>query len=96
MTADCYDGRWPHVHFEVYHDVAAVGSGRPLVTSHLAFPEASCAVAYTATGYEKSIDNLGRVSLSTDMVFRDGVDHQLAAMSGDVTEGFTASLTIVV
>lgn len=92
----CYDGRWPHVHFEVYEGVAAVGSGRPLVTSQLAFPEATCAVAYTAPGYERSVDNLGRVSLSTDMVFRDGVDHQLAAMSGDVTEGFTASLTVVV
>ena len=56
----------------------------------------SCEQAYAAAGYEKSVGNLDRVSLETDMVFRDGVDHQLATMSGDSITGFTASLTIVV
>lgn len=92
----CYDGRWPHVHFEVYASAEDVGSGRAVVTSQLAFPAATCEVAYTAVGYESSANNLGRVSLESDMVFRDGVEHQLATMSGDSTEGFTASLTVVV
>ena len=92
----CYDGRWPHIHFEVYASRVDVGSGRPLVTSQLAFPKSTCEQAYAAAGYEKSVGNLDRVSLETDMVFRDGVDHQLATMSGDSITGFTASLTIVV
>lgn len=92
----CYDGRWPHVHFEVYATRADVDSGRPLVTSQLAFPAATCEVAYDATGYEQSASNLTRVSLESDMVFRDGADQQLAAMSGNSTEGFTAALTVVV
>ncbi len=92
----CYDGRWPHVHFEVYATRADVNTGRPLVTSQLAFPAAACEVAYDATGYEQSASNLTRVSLDSDMVFRDGADRQLAVMSGNTTEGFTASLTVVV
>lgn len=92
----CYDGRWPHIHFEVYASRTDVGSGRPLVTSQLAFPKSTCEQAYAAAGYEQSVSNLNRVSVESDMVFRDGVDHQLATMSGDSTTGFTASLTIVV
>jgi protocatechuate 3,4-dioxygenase beta subunit len=92
----CYDGRWPHIHFEVYASRADVGSGRPLTTSQLAFPEDACVMAYAAAGYEQSVSNLDRVSLESDMVFRDGVDDQLAAMSGDSTSGFTAALTVVV
>lgn len=92
----CYDGRWPHIHFEVYGSVDDVGSGRPLVTSQLAFPRESCEVAYTATGYENSVANLSGVSLESDMVFRDGVDQQVATVTGDVATGFTATLTVVV
>lgn len=92
----CYDGRWPHIHFEVYATAADVGTQRPLVTSQLAFPRDTCEVAYAAAGYESSASNLSRVSLDSDMVFRDGADQQTATMTGDVTGGFTASLTVVV
>ena len=92
----CYDGRWPHIHFEVYATAADVGTRRPLVTSQLAFPRDTCEVAYAATGYESSAGNLSRVSLDSDMVFRDGADQQMATMTGDVNGGFTASLTVVV
>jgi len=92
----CYEGRWPHVHFEVYASMDDLKLGNPLATSQLAFPEAACSVAYTTDGYEDSAPKLSRVSLESDLAFRDGFSGQLAVVSGDITEGFTASLTVVV
>lgn len=93
----CYAGRWPHVHFEVYASVEdATGGGRPLATSQLAFPEDVCADVYATSGYEQSVRNLSGVSLASDNVFADGVDQQLAVVTGDPTEGYTATLAVAV
>ena len=92
----CYDGRWPHIHFEVYADVAtAVASGPIVKTSQIALPQEACGAVYATTGYESSVANLSRTSLTTDNVFRDdGAIHQLATMSGSPAGGYTAALTI--
>jgi hypothetical protein len=56
-----------------------------------------CAEVYGTTGYEQSVTNLSRSSLASDNVFGDdGGVEQLAAMSGDVDSGLTASLTVPV
>jgi protocatechuate 3,4-dioxygenase beta subunit len=92
----CYDGRWPHIHFEVYSSVADATSSGPLVkTSQIALPKEACEAVYATDGYSASVQNLSRVSLQTDNVFRnDGGIHQIATMSGDVSSGYTAALTI--
>jgi protocatechuate 3,4-dioxygenase beta subunit len=93
----CYDGRWPHIHFEVYPSIAdATSASNQLITSQLALPQDMCEAAYAATGYETSITNLTHTSLATDMVFSDGVDQQLATVTGNVTDGFTVELTMTV
>jgi protocatechuate 3,4-dioxygenase beta subunit len=92
-----YSGRWPHVHFEVYPSLAeATKAGNKITTSQLALPETTCKEVYGTTGYTQSVQNLSRTSLKQDMVFRDGVDHQMATMSGNVRSGYTASLTFAV
>jgi protocatechuate 3,4-dioxygenase beta subunit len=92
-----YSGRWPHVHFEVYPGVDAAQSSSQLIrTSQLALPEAACTAVYATSGYEASVGNMARTSLGSDMVFADGVDQQLATMSGDAASGYTASLTVTV
>jgi protocatechuate 3,4-dioxygenase beta subunit len=92
-----YSGRWPHVHFEVYPSLAeATKAGNKITTSQLALPETTCKEVYGTTGYTQSVQNLSRTSLKQDMVFRDGVEHQMATMSGDVQSGYTASLTFAV
>ena len=96
IVPGCYAGRWPHIHFEVFESLAdAIGTASPWVTSQLAFPETTLAEAYTAVGYETSVANLGKVSLSSDNVFGDddGI-HQLATMSGSTAEGYTGKLTV--
>ncbi|ANJ26157.1 intradiol ring-cleavage dioxygenase [Agromyces aureus] len=92
----CYTGRWPHIHFEVYSDVAtAVASGPIVKTSQIALPQETDAAVYATAGYEQSVRNLSQVSLSTDNVFRDdGGIHQIANMSGSASAGYTAALTI--
>jgi protocatechuate 3,4-dioxygenase beta subunit len=90
-----YSGRWPHIHFEVFANQAAASTGRNAVrTSQLALPAATCQQVYASSGYESSASNLSRSSLTSDMVFSDGVDLQLAAMSGSVASGYTARLAV--
>lgn len=92
----CYSGRWPHIHFEVYADEAAAVSSGPIVkTSQIALPQASCEAVYADSRYAGSTENLSRVNLQSDNVFgNDGGVTQLATMSGDVTAGYTAALTV--
>lgn len=93
----CYDGRMPHIHFEVYPSLAsATASSAKVATSQLAFPTADCEDVYAIAGYETSVANLARISFATDNVFRDGVDSQLATVTGDPTAGYTARLRVAI
>ncbi|HZO36150.1 MAG TPA: intradiol ring-cleavage dioxygenase [Solirubrobacteraceae bacterium] len=91
-----YDGRWPHIHFEVYSSVTKAVSNGPIVkTSQIALPKAVCKKVYATSGYAGSSANLARTSLATDMVFSDDkAIHQLATVTGSVSKGFVANLTI--
>ncbi len=91
----CYDGRMPHVHFEVYPSLAkATLASNRIKTSQFGFPTATLAEAYSASGYAASVRNLARISYATDNVFSDGTALQIASMTGSAALGFTASLTV--
>ncbi len=92
----CYDGRWPHIHFEVYPDEASiVDDANVIATSQVALPEDVSADVYATQGYEASAGNLSQVSLTSDNVFGDdGGASQLAIVAGDVTGGYNVSLTV--
>jgi protocatechuate 3,4-dioxygenase beta subunit len=94
----CYSGRWPHIHFEVYPDEAGItDASNAIATSQVALPQDVCDVVYAQPGYERSVGNLSQVSLTTDNVFGDdGGVHELGAVTGDVTSGYTVSLTAAV
>jgi protocatechuate 3,4-dioxygenase beta subunit len=93
-----YQGRWPHVHFEVYASLnEATAAGKISATSQLALPEDVCRAVYDTDGYDGSLQNLERTSLQTDMVFADdGAVRQLATVSGSAGQGYTARLTVPV
>jgi protocatechuate 3,4-dioxygenase beta subunit len=92
-----YDGRWPHIHFEVYPSLAsATTAANAVKTSQLAFPEDISKLVYADARYPNSASNLSRTSLSSDMVFRDGWTQQLATVTGDVSNGFAAALNFAV
>lgn len=92
-----YDGRWPHMHFEVYESLdAATSYTRKLRTSQLALPQEACDAVYATEGYEASVENLAATSLDSDMVFSDGHTLQLAVATGSVDEGYVLSLNVPV
>jgi len=92
-----YSGRWPHIHFEVYPTLAgATSAGNKITTSQLALPAAVCTTVYASDGYSKSVRNLAQTTLTSDMVFRDGWTRQLATVTGGVSEGYVANLTVPV
>ncbi|MEV5961413.1 intradiol ring-cleavage dioxygenase [Kribbella sp. NPDC051952] len=91
-----YQGRWPHIHFEVYAGLdEATAAGKITRTSQLALPENASNAVYATDGYDGSAENLRRTSLEDDNVFGDddGV-HQLATVTGGVTQGYVATLTV--
>jgi protocatechuate 3,4-dioxygenase beta subunit len=91
----CYSGRWPHIHFEIYPSLAdATKASNRIRTSQLALPKDVCDTVYATSGYEQSVTNLKRTSLSTDMVFSDGYSLQLAKVTGSVSAGYQASLRV--
>jgi protocatechuate 3,4-dioxygenase beta subunit len=96
----CYDGRWPHIHFEVYPSLdVATDHRNAVLTSQFAMPQDACKAVYDATpGYEASISNLTRISIDSDNVFRDNSDDEMTmmtpALTGNVTDGYVAEVTV--
>ncbi len=92
----CYDGRWPHIHFEVYPRQADITDAtKAVATSQVALPQDAGAAVYATAGYGASAANLARVSLDTDNVFgEDGGALQLGTATGDVTTGYTVTLAV--
>jgi protocatechuate 3,4-dioxygenase beta subunit len=92
-----YRGRWPHIHFEVYPSLArAKSSASKIATSQLAFPKAVCDEVYATNGYEQSAQNMQETPLDRDNVFADGYERQLATVTGAVSSGLVANLSVPV
>lgn len=90
-----YQGRWPHMHFEIYESLDAATAGQAkLRTTQLAIPQDVCEAVYATAGYEQSVQNLAATSLDDDMVFGDGYRSQLASVSGSVQDGYTLTLNV--
>ena len=86
----------PHVHYEVYPSLSsATSASSKEATSQIALPQDVCQVVYATSGYEQSVANLQRVSLTTDMVFSDSWQTELGTVTGDTTNGYTCALTCV-
>jgi protocatechuate 3,4-dioxygenase beta subunit len=96
----CYDGRWPHIHFEVYENLEQATDHRNAVlTSQLALPADVCAEAYAASpDYTASVRNLTRISIASDNVFRDNSDDEMTmmtpAVTGNPADGYAAEVTV--
>jgi protocatechuate 3,4-dioxygenase beta subunit len=94
----CYQGRWPHIHFEVYPDLASTTDvANKIATSQIALPADVCAEVYAMAGYESSTETFPQVSLESDGVFgEDGGARQLGTMSGNIDSGLTVALAVPV
>jgi protocatechuate 3,4-dioxygenase beta subunit len=92
----CYSGRWPHIHFEVFPDLASItDASNAISTSQLALPEAVCATVYAESGYDGSTRNLNGITLASDNVFgEDSGELQLATVTGAIANGYIATLVV--
>jgi protocatechuate 3,4-dioxygenase beta subunit len=94
----CYPGRWPHMHFEVYSSLASATNGAAKkAVSQLALPKAANDAVYTTAGYETSATYYANTSVEDDGAFRDDATGlQMAAITGSVSNNFTAALTVAI
>ena len=93
----CHSGRWPHIHFEVYQNLAAAQNVRnKIATSQIALPKSANDLVYAVTGYEASVRNAAQITLATDNVFSDGATLELATVTGAVGSGMTATLSVAI
>jgi protocatechuate 3,4-dioxygenase beta subunit len=81
-----YGGRATHIHVNVYRGSSV------LKTTQVAFPESVSSVVYRTGVYAAKGQNT--TSNAGDMVFADGIQNELATLTGDTTSGYTATLTI--
>jgi protocatechuate 3,4-dioxygenase beta subunit len=90
-----YEGRWPHLHVEVYPDVEqATNATFMLRAAQVALPADACRKVYATPGYESSRTHLADAALTSDPIFGDGSALRMASVTGDLKRGFTASAAI--
>jgi len=90
----CYQGRWPHIHYEVYPSVDAItAASNKVATSQLALPDEANTAVYATSQYDGSQANYSRVSLATDMVFSDGTTNEVPTVTGSVSDGYKVAIT---
>lgn len=96
----CYNGRYPHIHFEVYESLDAASDYRnKILTSQMAMPENDCTAVYNSSSvYDASAANFTNESISTDNVFGDNTAAEIAQqtpeLSGDPYAGYAAKAII--
>jgi len=87
-----YTGRITHIHFQIYlNDNLSVNA---TATSQLGFPQRITKTVYASDLYAEHGQNTSVTSFSEDNVFSDGVRYQMAAMEGNVSDGYTATLEV--
>ena len=81
-----YTGRVTHIHVEVF-----VGSVLQL-TTQLAFPDSLTTTVYNTSLYSAHGQNT--VTNSSDQVFSDSYNSELLTITGDTTNGYTATFKV--
>jgi protocatechuate 3,4-dioxygenase beta subunit len=93
----CYDGRWPHIHYEVYPSVDSITSAsNAIATSQMAMPDATNQLVFATSLYSASNANYAKVSLATDNVFSDGTTNENPTITGTVDTGLTITMDVPV
>ena len=96
IVPGCYTGRWTHLHFEVYPDLAsATNVDNAIATSQVCFPKDMLDAIYQRSDYDGSAQALAQVgSPEKDNVFGDGYDLQMGTFDGEAASGYTGSLAV--
>jgi protocatechuate 3,4-dioxygenase beta subunit len=84
-----YSGRAPHIHLEIFDK-----NERSLLVTQVAFPDDISEKVYSSNFYASrgQADTLNK----QDGIFRDSLSEQIGTITGNLSDGFTLSSTIVV
>ena len=95
IVPGCYEGRWPHIHFEVFSSVEDIAdASNAILTSQIAIPSDVCDAVYETDNYSNSVNPYSRITLETDNIFTDGWEQQTPSVSGDVNAGHFATIDV--
>lgn len=100
IVPGCYNGRYPHIHFEVFSSKDKATSGKyASLVSQLAVPSDTCDEVYATDTYAASASAWSRSkTIESDNVFGDNGEERIAAMTpevtGSVATGFTAKAVV--
>lgn len=86
-----YPGRITHMHFRVY---LSGGTSSLMATSQIAFPQTITQAVYNSPLYTDHGQNTSVSSFSRDNIFSDGTEYQMATVTGNATDGYTAVLKV--
>lgn len=81
-----YSGRVTHIHLEIFVDSVLK------LTTQLCFPDNLNTTVYSTSLYSAHGQNT--ITNSTDQVFSDGYSTELISISGDTTNGYTATFKV--
>lgn len=87
-----YAGRITHIHFQIFLTTYS-STAQSTAISQMAFPAAVTTAVYNSSLYTKG-QNTSVTSFAADNVFSDGVEYQLATVTGSVEEGYVAELEV--
>lgn len=86
-----YAGRITHIHFQIY---LTGNTTTATATSQIAFPQEITTLVYNSDLYRAHGQNTSVTSFAQDNVFSDGTTYQMATITGDAVNGYTATLTV--
>lgn len=84
-----YQGRAPHIHVEVLSS-----NGSSLLVTQIAFPENISSEVYASTNYVAH--GQADTSNQRDNIFSDSLSSEMATITGNLTDGYTLTKTIIV
>jgi len=84
-----YSSRVPHIHIEILSS-----SGSSLLVTQVVFPENISSQVYSSLNYTSH--GQANTSNTSDNVFSDSLSSELATVTGNLTDGYTLTKTIVV
>ena len=97
IVPGCYEGRFPHIHFEVFPDVFSItDAANNVLTSQILIPNEVCDAVYQTTNYASSTGPYSRVSMETDNIFSDSYEQQTPTYTGSVASSYTLEIDVAI
>lgn len=87
-----YAGRITHIHFQIFL-TSYSSTAKSTAVSQMAFPLDITKAVYSSALYSKG-QNTSVTSFAADNVFSDGTTYEMATVTGNITDGYTAELEV--